>query len=401
MNALPRVAFLTDSYHEVNGVAQTSRHFESYAVHNNLPFLCVRAGPSTRTGAIGTVRTLDLKRGPVSFTIDRRQKHDLALWRYRHLLADSFLSFKPDVVHITGPSDIGQLGAFVAHVMGIPLVASWHTELHKFAAARLEKLLDFAPALTRSRIAEFVERRALDALIRFYKIPRAILAPNEEIVQMLKRRTGKPVYMMRRGVDNDLFMPDRRDTDCPSFTFGYVGRLTPEKNVGLLVDLERALIAQGGSDYRFLIVGDGYERPWLERNLRKAQFTGILTGEPLARAYANMDLFLFPSHTDTFGNVVLEALSSGVPVVVTADGGPKFLVRQGLTGAVASDDRQFVERVLSLMGRGRLHEQMRKQARAFACSHSWGAVFDLVYRAYVAALNQPVAAHLSATAYAR
>jgi len=401
MNAAPRVAFLTDSYHEVNGVAQTSRHFESYAAHNNLPFLCVRAGPSTRTGAIGTVRTLDLKRGPVSFTIDRRQKHDLALWRYRHLLADSFRSFKPDVVHITGPSDIGQLGAFVAHVMEIPLVASWHTELHKFAATRLEKLLAFAPAVTRSRITELVERRALDALIRFYKIPRAILAPNEEIVQMLKRRTSKPVYLMRRGVDNDLFTPDRRDSDCPSFTFGYVGRLTPEKNVRLLVDVERALLAQARSDYRFLIVGDGYERHWLESNLRKAEFTGILTGESLARAYANMDLFLFPSHTDTFGNVALEALSSGVPVVATADGGPKFLVKQGLTGAVAADDSEFVERAISYMSTGTLHQQMRKQARAFACSHSWGAVFDLVYRAYAVSLNKTMPAGLSATAYAR
>jgi glycosyltransferase involved in cell wall biosynthesis len=290
--------------------------------------------------------------------------------------------------------------------MGIPLVASWHTELHKFAATRLEKVLAFAPAMTRRRIAEFVERRTLDALIRFYKIPRTILAPNEEIVQMLKRRTGKPVYLMRRGVDNDLFTPDCRDSQCPAFTFGYVGRLTPEKNVRLLVAVERALIAQGRiaqgrSDYRFLIVGDGYERPWLERNLRNAEFTGILTREPLARAYAAMDLFLFPSHTDTFGNVVLEALSSGVPVVVTADGGPKFLVKQGLTGAVAADDREFVELALSSMGRGALHQQMRKQARTFACSHSWVSVFDLVYRAYAASLNKTMPAGLSATAYAR
>jgi glycosyltransferase involved in cell wall biosynthesis len=286
-------------------------------------------------------------------------------------------------------------------VSRIPLIASWHTELHKFLATRLEKLLAFGPAGLRRGLTGFVERRALDALIRFYKIPRAILAPSEEIVELLKQRTGKPAYLMRRGVDNDLFTPERRDTNCPAFTFGYVGRLTPEKNVRLLVHVERALIAQGRSDYRFLIVGDGYERPWLERNLRNAEFTGILTGEHLARAYANMDLFLFPSRTDTFGNVVLEALSSGVPVVVTADGGPKFLVEQGLTGAIASDEHQFVERVLSLMGTGTLHEQMRKQARTFACSQSWGAVFDLVYRAYVASLNQPVTAHLSATAYAR
>jgi len=187
---------------------------------------------------------------------------------------------------------------------------------------------------------------------------------------------------MRRGVDTEAFSPARRDSRSPDFTLGYVGRLTPEKNVRLLAEVERALLSLGKANYRFLIVGDGYERPWLERNLRKAEFTGILTGESLARAYANMDLFLFPSRTDTFGNVVLEALSSGVPTIVTADGGPKYLVKQGITGLIAGDDREFVESAISLTGCSSLHQSMREQARLFACSNSWSAVFDLVYRAY-------------------
>jgi glycosyltransferase involved in cell wall biosynthesis len=244
------------------------------------------------------------------------------------------------------------------------------------------------------------ERYALDALIRFYKIPRLLLAPNPEIVQLLKERTQKPVYLMRRGVDTDLFTPARRDTRCPDFTLGYVGRLTPEKSVRLLAQLERALIAMGRCDYRFLIVGDGYDRPWLERNLQKAEFTGILTGDMLARAYANMDLFLFPSRTDTFGNVVLEALASGTPAVVTADGGPKYLVKPGVTGAVASDDQQFIETVISLMGCGSLYQEMRQEVRKFACSNSWDVVFDLVYRVYDACLAKPLPMEFPA-AYAR
>src|SRR5262249_23008128 len=232
------------------------------------------------------------------------------------------------------------------------------------------------------------------------KIPRVILAPNEEIVGLLRHRTRKPVYMMRRGVDTEAFSPARRDSRSPDFTLGYVGRLTPEENIRLLAEVERALLSLGKANYRFLIVGDGYGRPWLERNLRKAEFTGILTGEPLARAYANMDLFLFPSRTDTFGNVVLEALSSGVPTIVTADGGPKYLVRQGITGVIAADDRQFVDSVISLMGSSSLHQRMREQARAFACSNSWSEVFDRVYRVYTACLNQPLAAQASTAAYA-
>src|SRR5262249_54993990 len=149
----------------------------------------------------GCLTSLDLKRGPISFAIERRQRHDLALWRHRRLLADAFKSFKPDLVHITGPSDVGQLGAYVSHVMRIPLVASWHTDLHKFGAQRLDNLIACVPNRPRRYLVKLAERRCLDALIRFYKIPRLILAPNKELVQLLGERTRKPVFLMRRGVD--------------------------------------------------------------------------------------------------------------------------------------------------------------------------------------------------------
>jgi phosphatidylinositol alpha 1,6-mannosyltransferase len=402
LNGCPRVAFMTDSYNEVNGVALTSRRFEAYATQRRLPFLCVRAGDRTavKDEEAGTV-SLELERGPISFSIDRRQRHDLALWRYRDFVIKAMRSFKPDLVHITGPSDVGQLGAYVAHVMRLPLVASWHTDLHKFAAERLEKLLSFLPQGPRATIGRATRRYCLDALVRFYKIPRCILAPNEELIGLLKARTGKPVFLMQRGVDTNLFTPARRDRDYNDFTIGYAGRLTPEKNIRFLVEIERALIGRGRSDYRFLIVGDGYERPWLERHLTgRAHFTGMLTGEELARAYANMDLFVFPSRTDTFGNVVLEALSSGVPAVVTGDGGPKYLVKPGITGAVARDDTDFIDSVMSLMGGGDLHQAMREQARRHAQATSWDTVFDGVYRAYGQCLNKAPITEL-ASAYAR
>lgn len=105
------------------------------------------------------------------------------------------------------------------------------------------------------------------------------------------------------------------------FTLGFVGRLTVEKNVRLLVELEKALLGLGCKNFRFLIVGQGVLEPWLRENLRHGTFAGVLKGDALARAYAKMDVFTFPSRTDTFGNVVLEALASGVPAVVTNEGG--------------------------------------------------------------------------------
>ena len=127
---------------------------------------------------------------------------------------------------------------------------------------------------------------------------------------------------MTRGVDTALFTPARRSRrDTATVNIGYVGRLSTEKNVRALASVQRALIDAGLRDIRFTIVGDGAEQPWLREHLAAADFTGVLRGDPLADAYANFDLFLFPSETETVGNVVLEAMASGVPVVAMARGG--------------------------------------------------------------------------------
>ena len=129
---------------------------------------------------------------------------------------------------------------------------------------------------------------------------------------------------------------------------GYAGRLAVEKNVHFLPRIEDALIAAGISNFRFLIVGDGNERDRLGAEMKHAVLPGVPRGESLAEAYANMDIFVFPSRTDTFGNVVLEALASGVPAVVTANSGGKFIVRSGETGFIAQTDSAFLRCVLEL-----------------------------------------------------
>lgn len=187
---------------------------------------------------------------------------------------------------------------------------------------------------------------------------------------------------MQRGVDAELFHPGKRTPGYRPFTIGYVGRLSPEKNVRFLAALEESLLQAGHSEFRFVIVGSGTEQEWLTENMRHAEFPGILKGENLARAYADMDVFAFPSHTDTFGNVILEALASGVPPVVTSGGGPKFLVNPGVNGFVSQNDGEFTDSIQLLMTNGRLLDSMRSAARAYACSIAWDTVFEKVYGAY-------------------
>jgi len=159
-----------------------------------------------------------------------------------------------------------------------------------------------------------------------------------------------------------------------------VGRLSIEKNIALLVRVARELRDRQIAA-RFLIIGQGGDEAMLREQLPEAEFAGVLRGEALASAYAAMDIFLFPSHTDTFGNVVLEALASGVPAVVTPDGGPSFIVEDGLNGSIARDDG-FTEAIAAILRDPERLHAMRLHAREHALAYSWDAVFDRVYAAY-------------------
>ncbi len=212
------------------------------------------------------------------------------------------------------------------------------------------------------------------------------MAPGDSSVRLLREGTGKPAFPMPHGVDTDLFSPSNRPPSSGPFRIGYVGRLTPEKNVRLFVDLERALIANGVRGFRLLLVGDGGESDWLRRNLQFADLPGVLRGPALARAYASMDAFVFPSLTDTFGLVLLEAMASGVPVVASPEAGARAGVRHGVSGFHAADSAAFVQAVLNLMENEPMRIEMAHAARRFACSHGWSGVFDSVYQTYEAGL---------------
>jgi phosphatidylinositol alpha 1,6-mannosyltransferase len=395
--AVPRVAYFPDSFHEVNGVAHTSRNFAAYAQRHGLPFLCVRASAGTHTpgrvpARAGEMRSLDLRRSALAVRMEKDLQFDPLFWRHGEEISQQLYAFQPDVIHITGPSELGIFGAYFAWKHGIELAASWHTNLHEYAARRLYWLTRHMPGGSGEYVERGVEAAALAAIVGFYRCANVLFAPNVELCAMLERASGKPCQLMQRGVDTALFTPQRRRRvrEDGTFVLGYVGRLSIEKNVALLERIERELADLGVEATRFLIVGHGDEEERLRRKLKTAKFAGVLRGEALADAYADMDLLVFPSHTDTFGNVVLEALASGVPAIVTPDGGPKYIVRDGETGFVVADDG-FAGVVADLVGDGaqggsRLRE-MRDAARASAVRCSWDAVFSRVYAAYGAALD--------------
>jgi phosphatidylinositol alpha 1,6-mannosyltransferase len=382
MEKLLRVAYFPDTYEEIDGVANTSRQFEAFARKRGLPFLIVCGGLEDEICIDGSVTRITCRRSPIAFHLDKKHRFDLAFWRHYRRVAEVVKKFAPDIVHITGPSDAGQLGAFVAGRIKVPIAASWHTNLHEYAERRASTVLRALPVGLREKAGAAVRESSLAIVMWFYRFADIIFAPNPQLVKMLEKGTGKPVRPMHRGVDTQLFTPERRDRTDNDFVVGFVGRLTIEKNIRFLAELESSLRQSDVSNVRFVIVGQGAEESWLKANMRNAELPGVLRGEALARTYANMDAFVFPSRTDTFGNVVLEALASGVPAIVTDAGGPQFLVAPGETGFIARSAGEFASSVRCLIESPQKLQEMRLAARAAALEASWDKIFDGIYLDY-------------------
>jgi len=390
----PRVAFFPCVYHEVDGVAQTARHFEAFARRQEMPFFMVHAGTRDEVSTTGPVIRAQRQRSPVKFPLDRAHDYDLLFLRHYRKLEPMLRDFRPDVVQITGPSDVGTLGAYVAYKMKIPLAASWQTNLHQYARRRMAAAVSFLPKGSARKLADLAERLSFRASARFYKIPRLLFAPNQEMIRVLEAATGKPCYLMSHAVDTTVFSPELRDRTDGPFRIGYVGRLTAEKSVRTLARLEQALLERGYCDFQFVVVGEGAEQEWLRESMWQAEFTGVLTGPELSRTFANFDVLAFPSETDTFGLVVLEAFASGVPAVVTDRGGPQYTVRHGSSGFIARDFDEFAAYIARLIDQPELLSTMRVAARQQAAETSWDRIFEGMYEAYERCLcSVPVASH--------
>jgi phosphatidylinositol alpha 1,6-mannosyltransferase len=382
-----RVAYFPDSLQEVNGVAMTSQRLIEYAKDRDLPFLCVHSGDETGESRDGSIHYLSLKRSPISFPMDEGLKYDPLFQRHSRRVLRKLAEFKPDVLHITGLNDVSIIGAHLAWKLSLPLVASWHTNLHEFGARRLARIFRFLPAKSLTSFTSFTEKKILSGAMLYYKMPKVLMAPNRELIEILERKTGRETHMMIRGVDTEMFSPIKRTVSDSTIRFGFVGRLRAEKNVRVLQKLESEILKlRPDAKFEFLIIGEGNERGWLEENMKHAVFTGFLEGEALSEAYANMDIFVFPSDTDAFGNVVQEAFASGVPALVTDKGGPKYITEDGKTGYVCKGIDDFVRYSVDLMDNREKLLKIKESAREFALTRSWDSVFDSVYKTYERAI---------------
>jgi phosphatidylinositol alpha 1,6-mannosyltransferase len=309
-----RIAIVTESFlPQVNGVSNTVRHLVERLSCTGHSVLVVAPGHGCSTYAgspVVRVRSVPLPR-----------YRDFPIGLPDSALTDALTRFAPDVVHLASPAILGAAGLRSARRLLIPTVAVFQTDLAGFARQYGLR----ADSLVWAWIRHIHTRAD------------RTLAPSTAAAERLRQAGVPRVYRWGRGVNLDLFGPDQRDEAVRSrlapdgeVVIGYVGRLAAEKCVRRLVEL--ADIPRS----RLVVVGDGPERPALQRLLPHAVFTGMLQREALARVFASLDVFVHTGDHETFCQTVQEAQASGVVAVAPAAGGPLDLIEHGHNGLLYS-----------------------------------------------------------------
>lgn len=289
-----------------------------------------------------------------------------------------------DVVHITTPGPVGLAARWLHRQTPRPLVGSYHTHLGDYVStySGLDSL-----------------GRAFEAYMRWLYAPcHSLLAPSEATRSLLVERGYRQsaLRLWSRGVDLARFTPAaaspalRRQwaADDGRLVLIYVGRLAPEKGLDLLPEVQRALTDRH-VPHRLVIVGDGPMRAHLERMCPGAVFTGTVAPDVVAQALATADAFVFPSTTDSLGNVVVEAQAAGCPVLVTDFGGPCEQMRHGETGWVcrAGDVREFADRLAAWWRQPGARIGMARAAAAYASTRTWPASLRPLFDAWDDAID--------------
>jgi glycosyltransferase involved in cell wall biosynthesis len=358
-----RVALVASSYNYIkDGVALTLNRLVAYLEEQGVEVLVF--APVAKVPAFVHRGTLV----PVpSVTLPPRPEYRVAFGLPRQAV-ERLRAFCPDIIHIAlAPDLLGYSALRTARQLNIPVVASCHTRFETY-------LKHYWYAVGLGGLLKAYLRKAYGAC-------REVYVPSQSMIDALLADGLKDNFKLwPRGVDTQQFHPGKRSNTWRAkhgigeneFVVAFVSRLVREKELDTLVATLRRLEARGIA-HRGLIVGDGPERATLESQLPRAVFTGFLVGDELAQAYASSDVFLFPSETETFGSVTLEAMSSGLPCVCADATGSRSLVVHEKTGYLAEPrcTDEFADRIATLARDRELRARLGTAARQRSLGFNW------------------------------
>jgi len=291
--------------------------------------------------------------------------------------------FAPNMLHVASPEILGHRAVSLALRRELPVVASVHTRFETYF---------------RYYGLAFVEPLVEALLRRFYRRCDAIFAPSESMAQLLRnQRMSYDVGIWSRGIDRTIFQPDRRSLEWrrslgiadDEIAIGFVGRLVMEKGLDVFADtidqLDRRQVR-----HRLLVVGHGPARDWFEKRLPQAVFAGFQSGEDLGRAVASMDMLFNPSVTETFGNVTLEAMAAGLPVVAARATGSESLIVDGVTGRLIAPGRTqaFADALQAFCESEDLRRDVGLAGLQASERYGWDQVNQALVDAYIRIIRQ-------------
>ncbi len=317
-----------------------------------------------------------------SVAIPGRPEYRLPLRISREMKRD-MEAFAPNIMHISAPDRVGRLMAKWARDRDLPVLASVHTRFETYF---------------RYYNMSFAEPLAVAWLRKLYRKCDALVAPSESMAQVLReQRMNYDIDIWSRGVDRDIFFPARRDlawrqalgiADATP-VIGFLGRLVMEKGLDVFSDtidqLNRRNVA-----HAVVVVGEGPARCWFESRLPQAKFVGFQGGPDLARAVASMDILFNPSVTETFGNVTLEAMACGLPVVAAKATGSQSLVVDNVSGRLITPGAiaQFAEALRVYCEDPALRTQHGDAGELRSHDYSWDAINQTVADTYIRLIRQ-------------
>lgn len=378
-----KLALFTDTYFpEVNGVSKTLGRLTSYMERYSIEY---------KLFAPDSNEEVDL----FSSNIHRFTSTKFFLYPECRMalpklgiLRKQLQGFDPDLLHIATPFNIGLSGLHYGKKLDIPMVASYHTNFDSYLS---HYHLEWS--------APFIWKY----LQWFHQPFSTIFVPSKDTLAHLQNKGFNQLKLWKRGVDCSQFSPSKKTSAVKErynikekYTFLFVSRLAPEKNLETLTNIMWKLPDSIKKQARWLIVGDGPSLPKLKEKLpSNVTFTGYKQGDELAEIYASADLFVFPSATETFGNVALESLASGTPVIAANAGGLMEVVSHKRNGILCSPytDSEYIRAIERLLEDPTERLMMGYEGRRYALTQSWDAIFSRLMGDYESVIGNKKVAH--------
>lgn len=285
------------------------------------------------------------------------------------------MEFAPDIIHINSPCSLGHAAVKFGRKHNIPVVATYHTHFPSYAKYYKIKAL---------------EQVAWNFLRNLYSKCEVLYVPSLPIKKELEEQGIDKTMFLPHGVDTDVFNPSFKSEEWKKEINNYgkkiilfAGRLVWEKDLKILAEAYK-IITNQRNDVVFVLAGDGPIKNDLEVLMPQAVFLGYQSGENLSRIFSSSDIFAFPSTTETFGNVIIEAMASGIPPVCVMKGGAYGSIQNGRTGLISEPDNaeDFASKIMLLLDDDEMRKEMGRRALDFARSQSWENIFNQLINSY-------------------